>query len=430
MKPLFGQVARGSIQSLIVRLSGLAVAFLQAILTARLLGAEGYGQVAVALSVAQIVATVSMFGFGPLAVREVAKFRAVKNASAEANFNRLALTVVLTLSLLACAVLAILGSIGGIVSADYARPTALAALLVPPLALIALLRGIACGRGRIVRSQLPGEVVRQSLMTTSLLLVILFGFSIGPQKYIAITAISASVAALVAYILTLRREIRSVPFRIDILAGAQIRQAMPFLGLALIGIAQGEINTLLLGALLGPQEAGLFQPIARLIPLMTLPVQAAAMRYAPIVSELWHAGETIRFERVTRLFTLWTSALTILLALGIAYTGNWILVLFGSEFSVGAELLWYMACAQIFNAACGPVGALLTMTGRSNAALAGQLAGLVVNLGLGLWLIPQFGLLGAVLAMSGGIVSWNVILLAITVRHVQFDPSLLGSLMR
>ena len=47
-----GPVARGSLMSIAIRVAALGLGFLQAVLTARLLGPEGYGTVAVALSIA------------------------------------------------------------------------------------------------------------------------------------------------------------------------------------------------------------------------------------------------------------------------------------------------------------------------------------------------------------------------------------------
>jgi len=67
-----GPIARASALSLAIRLAGLVLSFAQAVLTARLLGSTGYGTVATILSAAQLLSTAAMFGFGPLAVREIA----------------------------------------------------------------------------------------------------------------------------------------------------------------------------------------------------------------------------------------------------------------------------------------------------------------------------------------------------------------------
>lgn len=66
-------IARGAVASIVIRTTAIGLGFIQAVLTARLLGPEGYGIVAVALSVATVAATLSVLGLGPLAVRELAR---------------------------------------------------------------------------------------------------------------------------------------------------------------------------------------------------------------------------------------------------------------------------------------------------------------------------------------------------------------------
>src|SRR5690606_9427459 len=141
-----------------------------------------------------------------------------------------------------------------------------------------------------------------------------------------------------------------------------------------------------------------------------LPVQAASMRFAPRIAELWERGRRDEIERLRRIFTYSTFTLTVCLALALVACGPLLMAAFGPEFEQSARLLWIVAVAQIFNAACGPVGMLLTMRGRTRAALSGQLAGLGVNCAIGLWLIGDYGAMGAAIAMAAGIVTWNLVM--------------------
>ena len=56
---------------------------------------------------------------------------------------------------------------------------------------------------------------------------------------------------------------------------------------------------------------------------------------------------------------------------------------------------------------CGPVGHVLTMSGRSALNFADNAAALVVNVALNLLLVPRFGLLGAAVSWSVAIVGVN-----------------------
>ena len=198
----------------------------------------------------------------------------------------------------------------------------------------------------------------------------------------------------------------------------------------MVAILLGEIATLMLGWLAGPREAGLFQPVARIVPLMVLPAQVVSASFAPRVAELWALGERVRVMRLTHTFTLITSAMTLAVVGLLILAAPLIMRIFGAEFLPSAALLWIVGLAQLLNAAAGPVGQLMTMTGHAGNALRGQLAALAVNLLLGIVLIPSQGAQGAAIAMAGGLAVWNLVLLARARQLLGFDPSLLGALAR
>ena len=424
-----GDIARASAASLFIRVFGLTLSFAQAVLMARLLGASGYGMVAVAMSIVQILATVSMLGFGPLAVREIPAGLAADSRSSVAAFVRLAFLAVLGLSLTAGLVLAIVASLE-VVGPAYRPVLEIGGLLMVPLALINLFRGVAQGFGRIVLAQVPGEVVRPAVLVLIMLIFAALGGSFMPANFMWSAAGAALAAATAAGAWLWARDLARLPHAQNRTDPGQFTLALPFLGLALTTMLQGEINTLLLGWLATPRETGLFQPIIRFTPVLALPVTAAGMRFAPRIAELWQKGETDRIRWVTATFTWTTSLLTLGVALAIAAAGPVLMWMFGREFHESAPLLWYVAAAQVFNASCGPVGMLLTMGGQSGGALGGQIAGLAVNVAVGLVLIPAHGAWGAVIAMVAGIVVWNLTMLAMTLRRYGFDPSLVGALWR
>ncbi len=78
--------------SLTIRIGALGLGFAQAVLIARLLGPAGYGDFAVTLSAATLVASFALLGLGGFAVREVSTeslytwFRALKTLD-DASFE-------------------------------------------------------------------------------------------------------------------------------------------------------------------------------------------------------------------------------------------------------------------------------------------------------------------------------------------------------
>ena len=426
-----GQIARASAISLFIKVTGLGFSFAQAVLTARLLGAQGYGVVAVTISAVQVIATLCAFGFGPLAVREIPARIAAGEGERLYGFIRGAFIAVVALSVAGGAALAVVAGVTELVRPAYRTTFEIAGLMVAPLAVIALLRGIAQGFGQIPMAQIPGELLQPVAIVIALGAVAVLGLSFGPAEFVWLATGAAIFAALAGGIWLWRSE------RSRLLAGqradkarASFSAAFPFVALVLAGMLQGEMNTLLLGWLGSSQQAGVFQPIVRIASVITLPGQAAGMRFGPRIAEHWKLGETDRIRWVTRTFTWTTSLLTLAVALAIAAAGPWLMRLFGRDFVESAPLLWVIAAAQVFNAACGPVGYLLTMSDRSGWALAGQAAGLAANAVFGIVLIPIYGAWGAVLGMAAGIAVWNLSMMAMVRVHYRFNPSVVGAIVR
>jgi O-antigen/teichoic acid export membrane protein len=421
-----GPIARGSMVSLAVRLAGIGLSFAQAVLTARLLGAAGYGTTAVALSIAQIGATALQLGLGPLAVKTISQRLAAGDTGGVRRFVRHSLTVVGGLSLvsigLPAAVLALSpGEPSGIELAIL-----LGTIAIAPFAFLLLLRGIAQGLGNVGLAQWPGEVLRPGLLVAIMLAVAASGIAFGPVAFLAAVIGSATVAALAACVAALRL-LNALPDSSlqETAASPALGMALPFLGIGLVAILQGEMATLMLGSLATAEQTGLFQPVARLAPLVVLPMNAMAMSYTPRFAELWQRGECERATRATHMFTLTAFAAGIAIFLAIYLLAPFILGLFGPEFEAVTPLLRIFAAGQLFVAACGPAGAIITMIGRSRDALWAFLAGLVLQIALGVVLIPQSGAYGAVISLTAGTaLAWLLMLLAAR-KAGGFDPSLI-----
>ena len=420
-----GPIARASTLSLGIRLFGLTLIFVQAILTARLLGPAGYGTVATIISVSQVLAIVALFGLGPMAVREVPAHKAVGVEAALGGLWRLSLQTVFLLSILFAGLATFLILPALVKGASVDNGLTFGGLLVMPLALLALLRDWAQGFNRIAVAQIPAEILRPALVVAGMLAVLAFGSAFSPRDYLGFVLVASFLAVGLSFAMLWRSDLRKLSsHRANSDLRSTLSNALPFLGIGLATVMLGELNTLFLAIFATPEETGLFQPVARIAPLMALPVQAAGMRYAPRMAELWKSGEHDRIRAITRTFTWTTSTLTLLLALLLAGVGPWLMIAFGPDFSASASLLWIFAAAQVFNAVCGPVGMILMMSGHSQAAFLGLLLGLAANAILGWLLIPHLGALGAAISMAGGIVLWNSSLLILTMRLTGINSSL------
>ena len=420
---LSGPVARGSLISLIVSITGLALATLQAILTARLLGPEGYGIVAYVLSLTMIFAMVALFGTHTLSVREVAKHHKTGDTNILGGFIRRCRTVVLVASF----VISGLWIAGTLVLAERFFPIGFVALLFPVIALTLQSQSMLQGWGVVALAQVPHLVLRPFLMVSVLTIAALTSLTLTPTAYLTAALAAALLAMTVAW-RAVRKQSNGLPTSQPYELAQLGRSTAPFFMISVIALLMAEINTLMLTWWAGAEETGLFQPIARVTPVLMLGMQSVAIRYGPRVSEFWTSGEIDRLQALTRQVTLASTGFTMLAAAALVYFGNWILGLFGPAFVVNASAFVWVAGAQIFNAACGPVNLLLTMSDKAGAAVWPRIIALLVNIALGAVLIPTHGALGAAIALSGGIVAWNVAMLITVRRRLNFDPSIWGAL--
>lgn len=425
-----GPIARATILSLAIQVGGIALGVAQALLTARLLGPEGYGSVAYVISLAMLFSTIVLLGTEPLAVREVARLRALGETGRLKGFLFAIRWLVTGTALLAAAVAAITLPRIGPLDPDFRAVIGYTALLFPLFALILQNQGVLRGFGKTAMAQMPFQVLRQIVVVCFLASAWVVGFEVGPTEYLN-AALVGAVVALAAVSFSLNRE--KLPTKVSGQAPSMRwlgSQASLFYVGSVLALLLGEVNTLMLAWWTDAQQTGLFQPIARIAPLILLGARAATIRYGPRISELLAKDEIERVKSITRTFTLTTTGFATLSSVILLLLGDRILGLFGEAYTANTEALWWVAGAQIFNAACGPVWSLLVMSGHTGRTIAPQLLGLLTHVALGAFLIPGSGAIGASIAMSGGIVIWNVAMVLQVHRTLGFDPTLLGWLTR
>jgi O-antigen/teichoic acid export membrane protein len=97
---------------------------------------------------------------------------------------------------------------------------------------------------------------------------------------------------------------------------------------------------------------------------------------------------------------------------------DFFLGLFGDGFRTGSTALTIVALGQLVNAAAGPSGNVLIMTGHEGIAVRAVGAGALANLLLAIVLVPPLGVSGAAIAFTSSLVIWNVALVVIARRRL------------
>lgn len=411
---LNGPVARGSIVGLTLRLIGLGLMFMQAVIAARLLGAEDYGVVILLLAIVQIAAALVLLGYGSFAMAEVPRGLNRGQSTITRSLASYGHVRIFGLSLIVMP-LTYAGSVYLLGNLDWQIAVPLL-ITIPALASIQLLRGIALGLARPFWGILPGEVIRPGLLVMALIATTFFAEA-SSALFIALYMATALIAATVA-IPTIRRRCEAArnptPDGSAPDTSHWDRSAVPFLGLHLVSILQIELATLMLGLLATPEDVGLFQPIARISMLLMLPLTAMGTAFSPRVAGLYAEGKIDQIRAITHMHTLTATGLLIGGGLAIGLTAPYLLLLFGTEFTIAAPLVWFLVAGRVVQAACGPGMELLGMTGNTSHANSCIAISIGAEALLAALLIPLYGLTGAAIAAGLGLALRGVLLAAAT----------------
>ncbi|MFN2489104.1 MAG: flippase [Actinomycetota bacterium] len=181
-------------------------------------------------------------------------------------------------------------------------------------------------------------------------------------------------------------------------------------------------DTILLGLYRSPVEVGMYQVATRLTVLATTFINPVALAFAPLVADLYRKGRYESLQRTYALITSWIFRLAVPSLLVLIVFPRELLGFFGPGFATGAGVTMLLAIGQTVNAASGPCGYMLVMSGRPALLMASNTFALVLNLGLNVWLIPRYGIVGAAAAWGTSIILVNTIRVLAVRRTLSMWP--------
>lgn len=392
------------------------MAFILAILLARFLGTTGYGVYALGFAWATVLGIPSILGLNTFLVRGIARYEVQGRWDLMKGLlfrtNQLVLITSTTIAALSMAVALLF------LSSSVRLPFCVAMLLVPLTALTLLRQGAMQAFGRVVSGQVPEYALRPALIIVCVLVLELL-HALTPTGALAANVAAVAVAFLVGALL-LRR---ALPSQLRIAAPqfrtrAWLRASLPMMLISGVWMANNYMTTLIVGVVDGPRAAGVYTVVQKGAEVIVILLYATNMPLAPAVARLHargdHEGLQHTTERMARA-TLWVSAPV---ALAFMLLPHLYLSVFGSGFQAGATALVILAAGQLVNAAAGPSGNVLLMTGHERIAVRGVAAGLAANVVIAVILVPTMGVTGGAIAFASSLVLWNAVLVVMARRIV------------
>jgi O-antigen/teichoic acid export membrane protein len=414
-------LVRRSAGAIAVKFTSILVGLISVAILARVLQPEEYGVYSVVFATVTILAVPSQLGLPNFVVREVSR-AAVDDSPERTRQIVRAATRLVMLSSGGAIALAFAWTFLIKASPGYAETLIIGFLLVPVIAMTAVLGGVLRGLGYAVSGLLPDQVVRQAAFCGIVLGWVLIVGSLSSVSAMALHLAGALVALMIGALGWLRLQPRGK----DCTPPPDISMRTMILSTGVMGIIAGaqsinsNLDVIMLGALTDSRAAGLYKVASTAAMLPVAGLQAINMVMMPAFARLHREGNREKLQHVAARTAQITFGIAAPISLVLILFGRWILELaFGAEYAASYGPMVILVVGQLINAAFGSVITILNMTGHEMDTLKGVLIAFVVNIVLNVALIPFLGAEGAAIASASTVVLWNIILFQCVRRRLS-----------
>ncbi len=167
-------------------------------------------------------------------------------------------------------------------------------------------------------------------------------------------------------------------------------------------------DMLVLGRMRAAAEVAVYAICQRLLSPAQIVSTATGQMFAPRIAAEDARGDRKTLGVMLKRVSYWNLAASIpVFALLLVIPGP-ILHLFGSAYAAGATALVILAAGQLFNAATGPLGQVINMSGHPYITLANNTVVAALNVVGCLILIPRYGIVGAAASTTAAVTIVNV----------------------
>jgi len=410
------------------RVFGAAIAFLTQLLLARWMGAHELGIYVYAFSWCIILSAIVGLGY------EAATFRVIGQALSNKRFDLIkgyilrGQQMLLLMGLITVLIFSsILNFSDGIFDPEY-KDTLMLALITIPVYLIAVFHeSVSHAFSWFAMMIMPNNLIRPSILLLALTITWFTTGSLSSEK-VMLYQLLAIMAVVFVHFLIFRKKVKAVvgntPASFETLSWIRIGlpQLIPVLFIAFLA----EINVIMVGFYLPPEEVAIFSISFRVAMLITFMIFAVDSIFRPKAALLFADGNMQDLQKLTAHSTqlmFWPGLLCVIIFI---LLGKFILGVFGEEFVVGYEVFALLAVSQLFTVSIGPVATLLNVTGHQDYSLMVFSTALIVLIILDVILTPIFGMKGAAIAVIIVTAFWNFWLLALVKKHLKIHPTVLS----
>jgi O-antigen/teichoic acid export membrane protein len=381
---------------------GAATSFLFTFLLARIAGAAGVGTFGTSLTTVQLCVTLSLLGLDAILVRSVSVHLAMDQTGRARAAARHALLMGTSAGLALTTIIVLFHwqiAVDLIGSPAIAKSLMVLSLIIPIMVYCRLLSTVLRGVKWIGLSQFIDGPLTTSFGSLVLAIVLVMGLPVSAvfpsQLYLIGWLITA---ALATFLYT--RAVRTWQPRVP-LEESLLKPGFLILVANLNNVFTDWFATILLAATHGPAEAGLFRVGYQIAATLKLFSATSETILQPVFAVAYRQGDLRRIGRILRLTIFGLILISAPLALAVLIVPQWIMRIFGAQFTAGATAMQIMVLGQVFSLVFAASGSVLMMASRERLTVVLTTISAVIGTVLSLIFIPPYGALGAAIAILG-----------------------------
>jgi O-antigen/teichoic acid export membrane protein len=191
-----------------------------------------------------------------------------------------------------------------------------------------------------------------------------------------------------------------------------------------------RIDTILVSALVGPTDAGIYSVASRVAMILGLGFAAVNALLGPMSAELLGGDSRAALQRILSHGVLLMTGLAGAAAAGLLVLAPFLLRLFGRDFTDAQGPLAVLLAGQFALGLCGPAGGTLAVAGKNRILVSVMTAAMILDVVLCLLTIPAFGKMGAAFSTAIALAASGIGLAVVARRNLQVDTTVRAGLMQ
>lgn len=406
-KNVLNKLVSGTTQGLFGSIGGKFLGVVGSIIAARILGPSIFGLYAIGWTLLRFVTLIIPLGMDRALLRFAPKFFNKDPQSLKGLF-KISLLTALSFSLF-------VGSLQFTFSPwlaqnIYQKPELVSifrlfAVAIPLVSILAVVSAATRVTQNIKLSVLIQDL-GQPLLGLGLMIVFsLAGMGLNGVIYSELA--SFFIAATIGYLAIFHvfPEIRQVKSRTSISLKELLAYSIPAAFSGAFSVYILWIDRIFVGLLLSPSANGIYLAISQISTIFMVISAGINLIAVPMFSDLYHKKDMASLEEIYKISTKWGIyfGLPILIVLMVSPADS-ITLIYGELYRGGAGALIVLLVGQAINLFTGSINPLLIMTGNEKAFFRISAIVFLLSIVLNIVLVPSFGLVGAALSTTIGLI--------------------------